>query len=310
MGFRYISAGSALKDQIFNYGEDTYSSEQIGGGGVYASTGLRMWDDNVTLAVYTGPDFHPLFDEWLRQVDIDASGIVEKFEHCRFVELHYNEYGTFGVKDHWPEHRPLHSDKIDAALLRPLMGPETRGVHILGRLLPDTIAEIARACRENDALFSVELEPLHWAGLPGNYELLRELTSHMDMFSLNFYETQKLFPDVRDYQDAVQLMQSFETPCFLRIGTDGAYMLMDGQVVRTGMIDDFNGFDPTGCGNTSTAAAFWAMTQGYDAVAMSYFGAVTAAYNAAFKGLITDTSPAARAKCLKLVEKYIKQHKG
>ena len=310
MGFRYIAAGSALRDRVIQYGDTEVSSVQIGGGGVYAATGLRLWDDSVALAVYTGPDFHDYFDEWLRQVDIDASGINEKFQHCRLVDLLYNEYGTFNVRDHWEEYHVPHCDKIDAALIAPLLSSDTRGVHILGRMLPDTIAELYRLCKTNDTLFSVELEPLRWAGQSGMKELMQELTANMDMFSLNYYEVTQLFPDVRDYKDAVELMQSFMTPCFLRVGTDGAYMLMDGQVVRTTMITELGNTEPTGCGNTSTAAAFWAMTQGYDTVAMSYFGAVTASYNASFQGLMTDTSPAARARCLKVVEKYIKEHKG
>ncbi len=310
MGRRYITAGSVIIDGIILYGEDEVSGIRIGGGGIYASSGIRIFEDGVAFAGYSGQDFEQYYGGWARSSGIDCSGVVKKFPHTRLVDLVYNQEGTFSTRDHFPEYRIPLADMVDAALLRPLVDGSTRGVHILARPVPENLAEIYSLAREKGVRLGTELEVLGLAGRSDNRELLFELCRYLDFFSINLYEAKLMFPGLRDSKDALELLLEFQKPCFFRMGTDGAYLLADGRAYYSPMLDDFGTKDPTGCGNSSTAAAFWALNEGYGPLEASFIGAITASLNASYEGLITEYGPAVRQRCLELAKQQLEKQQN
>ena len=305
MSKRFITAGSANVDHIIPYAQETKSGIRLGGGAVFSAEGLRLWDDSVALAVYTGRDFDKWYGEWLRANDIDYSGVVAMTEHTRQVDIIYNKEGTFDTEDHYPDEYSNYADKIDRKLLEPLVGSETVGVHILGTTFPDIIGDISKMCREKNVKFGVEFEVFNRFGKSGNHELMKELASYTDYFSINYYEAERLYPGIRDYQDAIEELSSYNVPCFFRVGTDGAYYIYDSKVYYSPLISRFGNVDATGCGNSSTSATFWAMCTGHDPITSSYIGAVTGSLNAGSEGLISKLTPEIRSECISIVKEYV-----
>jgi len=277
-----------------------------GGGGLYAAAGIHLWEDDVAYASYTGANFWDYYTEYQNISGISLEGAVPRYKETRLIDLVYNAKGTYDCIEHAKEYTAVpNPDMVDAALMRPLVGSNTRGIHVMGRPFPDTLAELRALADECGAMLGIENESFHLYPESGRLEMLREMAKHVHMFSLSFVELQDLLPEIRDIQDGVELLQSFDTPCFFRAGTHGAYYISGHKPYYSPMVDHFGSVDPTGCGNTSTAAAFWALTKGMEPMEISYIGAVTASYNASFVGLITDFSEEKRAECKKVFEEQI-----
>ena len=304
MARRFITAGSATIDTVTPYGGTT-ATERIGGAVIYAAQGLRLWHDNVSVGIYTGKDFFDYYKNWIADNDIDASGVVIRTEHTRRLIINYRENGFFLPVDKYPEEFANGEDIVDRALIERMMGPDVYGVHVAMTPIIDNLRDIHRLCRQNGIPFGAEFHVNDFLGKDGYDDLVREAARHTDYFSLNFFETEQLFKGVRDYQDAVELYSSFEVPCFLRVGTDGAYFIYDSKAYYSPMISAFGDKDATGCGNTSTSAAFWAICSGYSPLESSYIGAIAASLNAGTVGVIDRITDEMRDKCRELLKQYV-----
>ncbi len=306
MARRFITAGSATIDTITPYGGET-ASERIGGAVIYSAQGLRLWHDNVSVGIYTGRDFFDYYRNWIENNNIDASGVIMKTEHTRRLIINYRQNGFFLPYDGYPEEYNADQDLVDRALIENMMGPDVYGVHVAMTPVLSNLRDIHRLCRENGIPFGAEFHVNEYLGKDGYEDQIREAARYTDYFSLNYFETEQIFKGVRDYMDAIELYSSFEVPCFLRVGTDGAYFIYDSKVYYSPMISAFGDKDPTGCGNTSTAAAFWAICSGYDPLASSYIGAIAASLNAGTTGVIEHITDDMRQKCRELLKKYVPQ---
>ena len=109
---------------------------------------------------------------------------------------------------------------------------------------------------------------------------------YLDCFSISYPELLDIFPEMGSVGEAVGYVKTLGCPVFLRNGEDGAYFVKDGKAFHSPMVTAFGTADPTGCGNASTSVAFMADTEGYDPLRVSYMGAVAAALNASYNGLI------------------------
>ena len=301
---RYIVSGYAIVDNIIPYGETEPQATRLGGGAMYALSGIRLWEDDVTLALYTGRNFERLYGRWLKTNGIDWSGVVISTEHVRTVELSYNSEGTFTSVDQFADEYADNKQNVTRQLLEPVTGDATKGIYILRDPDPYALADIHKMCREKSIRFGTEFSVNHLLDSGDMYDLFKEVTKHMDFFSLNFFECSRLFSSCRDIEDAKEILCSFDTTCFLRDGTNGAYLLAEGKEYFAPMISEFGEQDPAGCGNTSTSSAFWALCEGYDPMVAVYTGAVTASVNAGQKGMIKYLDNELREKCRGLVERY------
>ena len=103
----------------------------------------------------------------------------------------------------------------------------------------------------------------------------------MDLFSTNKPESFEIF-GVSTVEEAIARYQALGMPVYYRVGTKGAYMIEGTEVAYVPMISlvpHEQEIDPTGCGNSSTAAAMWAYCEGFDLLKSCIVGNVVAAYN-------------------------------
>ncbi len=57
MTIRYASWGIIIDDVIFPTGQSAMGL--LGGGGLYATVGMRLWEPDVGIIAAVGPDFDP-----------------------------------------------------------------------------------------------------------------------------------------------------------------------------------------------------------------------------------------------------------
>lgn len=300
---KFVVAGSAVVDRIIPYNRPDQITERLGGGVVYALSGAKIWTDDCIAACYTGQDFDRYYGSWMRENDFSFSGINRKFPHTNSGDVRYDADGLYTCTDNYPEYFHF-GDMPDEALLKPLMGGSCGAVHLLAPGDLENFASLDKYRSKYGIQVGLEMEPVCRGGAPE--DVVQELTDrYLDFFSINFSECKLIYPGIRDEKDALERMQALNCPVFFRMGQKGAYMIVDHKPYFSPLVDDFGTVDPTGCGNSSTAAAFWALCSGYSPIEISYIGAVTAALNASSMGVIPKFEPWMREKCTQLVKNYV-----
>lgn len=308
MASSYIVAGSMVVDRIIPYGAEEKSCRRLGGGAAYALFGTKLWTDDCMVTAYSGKDFRSYYGRWMEENGFSDEGIIKKFPRTNSGDVRYDAYGLYTCTDNEPEYFNF-GDMPDEALLTPLLSKNTKGVHLLTLGDTDNLSRLGALRRQYGFMLGIEMEPV-CRGKPAA-EAVSEITREdVDFFSLNYSEVRQLFPQVRDEQDAIELMCSFSCPVFFRMGQRGACMIIEHRPFFSPMVDDFGTVDATGCGNSSTAAAFWAFCEGWEAQEISYVGAITASLNASKMGLPEKYEPWMREKCRQMVKAYTTRESG
>lgn len=297
---RFLVSGSNIIDHIVPFGRPEDSADRIGGGVNYALAAMSIFERDCMSVTYAGSDFEQYYGDWFRANGFSMEGVVIPFDRTYHADLLYQADGTYAV---------------DGDRGTNLFGRNTPNMDILGPWLERGGVEGVHLLCHGNAVFFEQLSAWRKKGVKVGYEmeltgrayvdvkgLIKEITDNfLDYFSLSLSETKRIWSDVRDAEDALELYRGFGCPVFLRLGTDGAYMIEDGEAYFSPLVDVFGTKDPTGCGNSSTAAAFVAMCRGDGPLAAAYTGAVAASVTAAQVGFIPLVDDALRGRCRDLV---------
>ena len=138
-----------------------------------------------------------------------------------------------------------------------------------------------------------------------------ETISHSDYYSFNRPESFRLF-ETDSEEKVIANIREIGKPCFYRVGPKGAYMLTadEGYFVPSVVLPTRDGdVDPTGCGNSSTAAAMWALVEGKDPLTVCITGNITAGFNAIQYGPHPDLTGRSRERAYQLVSELYEKYK-
>ena len=138
---------------------------------------------------------------------------------------------------------------------------------------------------------------------------IRDYLDACDIWSLNLPEAKELF-GTGEETECIDDIRELGRPCFFRLGTKGAAMVLDGKIFFVPIVrvtDDEK--DPTGCGNSSTAAAMWAYFEGYDPLMTTCIANTVAAYNAAQFGPVPLFTEELRKDIFKKAEQVYKEYR-
>lgn len=299
---RYLVCGQVVVDRVMPHGTQTEPEIRLGGGVMYALAGMKIWTDACAGAAYTGRDFQEYYGQWLARNGLGADWFIPRFEHTNRADLFYLPNGTHTMGPGDPNYQNG-GDLPDWELVGPfLCQPGEKALHLIG---PDQteLLERLQSERRKGLLVGYEMDPD--PTMPDMLQYIRQVTDHwVDLFSLSCEEVKSIVPGVRDPKDALEFMCALRCPSFFRVGTHGAYMIKDHEAFYSPMIDVFGSVDPTGCGNSSTAAAFYAMCEGRTPRFASMAGAVTASLNASCSGLIARIDQQTRRRCDRLAQDY------
>ena len=300
---RYLTAGLVNIDNIYSCSKQMEASSKLGGGAMFALSALRLWTDDPLLVSYVGQDFDEFFGDWMNANGCSTEGVCRVVDKTPRSHLEYQDNGTYipRIKPSWYSGARM---TPNIQLLQRHLNNDLAGVHIVSH---------------SDAVFFEQLD--HYRKLygfrvgfeignafddPHVSEMIKEVTdNYVDFFSLSFTEAKEYYPGIRDVQDGVDMCLSLKCPVYFRLGEDGAYMTMNGNAYRFSMIDEFKTVDPTGCGNASTAAAFWALSENKSVEEAGIIAAVTASLNASYSGIIPVIQPWMRRRLQEYVSSRI-----
>lgn len=300
--YRYLTSGLVIVDEVYPYGASQPSFVRLGGGGTYALSAFRLWTDECALAAYVGADFGDLFGQWMQANGCTSECLQVVVDHTSKSHLAYQKNGTYIPLLYGGRRIGLYTSP-NMQLMEPCLHSGLKGVHILMNGEVSFFEQLNRYRKKYG--FKVGFEIANPPDAPSVAEMIQEVTSkYIDYFSLSFVEAQQYYPGIRDKQDALELCLSLPCPVYFRMGTDGAYMVKDGHAHLTAMVDEFETADPTGCGNTSTAAAFWALCENKSIEEIGVIASITASLNARSFGLIPVIEPWMRERCVKYVAEH------
>ena len=283
----YIAYGGVITNRLL-YTDKTCIQDIMGGSGFYSFSALRLCTPKALLVAGVGPDFDEFYGKWMDHNLCSRAGLKVNMDKTTYNELVYAPDGTYvEYSIYGPEYEAKNAPKmkLPGEDLLPFLG-DAKGICInvaLDEHCADLLTEAkkkhpfkvmweapASAISELTAIYAGE-------GLDG----LRRRLKGVDLFSTNKPESFEIF-GVSTVEEAITLYQALGMPVYYRVGTKGAYMIEGAEVAYVPMISlvpHEQEIDPTGCGNSSTAAAMWAYCEGFDLLKSCIVGNVVAAYN-------------------------------
>lgn len=251
----FAAAGIPITNEV-RYANGEVVRDVLGGAPVYAAAAVRLFADSAVYIANVGADFEALYGDFMR-----AAGITPCVEvlsdHTPYSILQYQPDGSYSFEE-------LHGMRNRGYLaVRPCDIERNidrfTGLYLFDGLDNQThwhaVAELRRRVG-----FRLMWEIEASSAVSENLDLIRARARECDMFSINHHEASALF-GTDDEGAIIAALREMDLPIYFRRGRRGAIMLAPGcpdadvPLISAGERD---GLDPTGCGNSSTAAAFYA----------------------------------------------------
>ncbi|MEA5050764.1 MAG: carbohydrate kinase family protein [Oscillospiraceae bacterium] len=271
----YVVVGFLINNALHFYNGDRIENVP-GGCGLYSFSGIRLFDDSCLLVAGAGRDFGDCFGPWFDRNGIDRRGILLKSDRTMSSILTYDAEGGYVDRSAYGPslvHAP--ALELGADDYAPFL-PGAKGLYLYGRRYPDREKLLALRRRYG---FRVMLEISPYAQAEDLPALLGFLGC-CDCFSLNRRESFRLF-SVHSEEEAVRAIRETGKTCYYRLGEKGACMVTADAVDFVPALHVREPEkDPTGCGNCSAAAAFWALCEGYGPRMAACVANTAAGYNA------------------------------
>lgn len=280
---KYVAEGPIMTNRLI-FPDGRIIDKVMGGTGFYAYSGLRMCTKECLLAAGVGEDFDLYYGKWFDDNLCSKAALKKTVRWTTFNELAYensgiyNETSIYGEeydKENFPKTllniKDYRKHLLDAKGLYTCVNPSMEfeeGVKGLGLQIMWEIP-----------VNQIPLFAEHYKR--GGLDAIAEQIAPFTMISLNRPESYKIF-GTNNTDEALRLLESLNKPVYYRMGNDGAVFIDRGIKHFIPLINTVQiaaEVDPTGCGNSSTAAVLWAYCEGYDSLMAGIIGGVVASFN-------------------------------
>lgn len=289
----YVVVSTAVTDDLY-LADGAHEGPQLGGAGIYALCGAWPWSKAPVLVTGVGADFEPLHGGWFARSGCSAAGLTVRDPHTPVSVVRYRPDGG---RAETPRYGPGHYRRMEA-LPEDLESflPGAWGVYIFKDLdLPYWEKVLALRARFG---FSLMWEINADAAVPENLAQVRALARRCGLFSINSAEASALLGTADEAALTEELLAWDAELLYLRMGGNGAAVLSGGRAVRVPCAPCRRVADPTGAGNSSTAAVLCGWCQGASPRACGVMGAISAARCIEQYGP-PELTPALRAQCVR-----------
>lgn len=299
-----VMGGIFLNDVYYANGDSRKGL--IGGGGLYALSGIRLWTDHVHFIGNIGLDFENYIAPWWDENHIPRKGLTVCHDHCTYHKVEYRPDGTYHEESIYNEglrhdlymvSRPEQIEPVAANL---------KGLSLVTAAIPVEFEKIGALRKKYGFSVMFEISTFYC-----QHEYLNDILrclDHVDIYSVNLPEAKAIFQV--DTEDAcLQKILEIGKPCFFRVGKKGSYVVMDGKALFVPVVVGEHDMDPTGCGNSSTAAAGYAFAEGYDPLMIGILANVTSCMNAQQYGPMPVMDKVLREKSMALAHKLYNEMK-
>lgn len=269
---KYLVISTAVIDQI-HLSNGEYVGDYLGGAGIYALCGLRIWCDDVTLITGIGSDFLPSWNKWFIQNRCSTAGLYECDPCTPHTDVRYLQSGQridtpLLGKEHYKK-MEADTPKISHFL------EDATGVYIFQEIPSNYWDSILEHKKKHN--FKLEWELNDLVACPSRLEEVRKIACQCDIFSLNHSEAQSLLA-VSDTEFIIADLKNWDVPMiFLRLGSDGSIIIRNQSITKIPSISCGNVIDPTGAGNSSSAAVLYGYCENYNDYQCGILGSISAA---------------------------------
>lgn len=302
----YVIAGNAAVDKI-TFADGTSTGFMPGGATLFALTGIQLWTDSVLMCGGFGADYMEHMGDWMERNHIDRRGF-----HVRDPKnpLNYLVYRDSGDWYSYTEYGNVHYESLDCDpqkdhLREFLKG--TKGVYCFRADDLDFFGQMAQLRKEFGFRFMWEIKAT--ITVPEKLPVIRRILKNTDAFSINRREAYRLF-EVEEDSEAIRALQGLDVPMVVyRIGSRGLYIIKGEEVFFAPSFQKYSVVDVTGCGNSSTAAAFYAWCENMDVCGIAAAANITAGMNLRYQGameLTPENKRIAREEKKELENRYRK----
>lgn len=298
---KYLLTGYTIINNV-RYTDGRSIDNILGGNGIFCLAGLRLFDKDCGLLAAVGEDFEQYYGEWYDKNSITRATNIIRDPHTMNSVLTYFPNGDYTDVSIWGGDTVFHSDNFflnDSDLEAHLEG--VKGLYLYSRWK-----------REFPKAFELQKKygyKIMWevtTGIDPSYRVeFDDYVQKCDIFSLNYSESRVIF-GTDDLPTLIKEIRATGKPCYYRLGTDGAMMVTKDEctfVPMLSVVPKDQEVDATGCGNSSTAAAFWAWCEGKDTLMTNIIGNVAAAYNVAQYGPCPDMNDDFMKEAMDFAEK-------
>ena len=270
--YRFIAVSTAVTDDL-HLADGTHIGVRLGGAGIYAFSGIRLWTESVLQVTGVGEDFSPTYGGWFARNRCSMEGLLVKDPHTAVSNV---QYLPDGERVETPRYGGEHYRALEAtpAELEPFF-QTAEGVYIFKDMPPGYWDAILAMKRRYG--FTLEWELNADVARPGCEAQLRSIARQCDILSLNRTEACHLL-GTQDIQEAASRLQGWEVPLiYLRMGGDGAKVLSGGGQWDIPCVKNVKVADPTGAGNSSSGGVLYGWCQGESPLLCGIRGAISAA---------------------------------
>ena len=200
-------------------------------------------------------------------------GLIIKDEKTPHTVINYFEDGE---REEIPLYGAHHYKKIETVPedLKPYF-ETAKGIYIFKNSDPEYWKKIIQYKENSSAKVMWEIGCD--ATYPENYENIKRIAQHMDVFSVNLTESRHMMAK-DDMEEIIKEYQSFGIPLvFLRRGAAGAVMITPEEVTYVPSQKNVNVVDPTGGGNSSSGAVLYGFCEGFSPKICGTMGSISAA---------------------------------
>ena len=302
---KYVCGCGIIVNRI-RYDDGRLIEDIMGGGGFFAYSGLLFSDPESLFVAGVGKDFDKYYGKWFDDNNVSRDGIKLRVDYCPYDELEYLPDGRWRPHSIYTEEyraRALSECHVYAHDLEPYL-TDCKGIYIgapLDKVYIDTMIKL-REKYGFKMMWECVIDP---AINEKTKPRIIEIAKSMDIWSLNRPESFLLF-DVDSEEAAIEKIKELGVPCYYRVGSKGAYMIMNGEaefVPVVHLVPAEEEVDPTGCGNSSTAAALWAFCEGFNTKEICAWGNIVAAHNVLQFGPTPIMNDEKRKSALELMKK-------
>ncbi len=299
---KYIVSGiSIVNDIVYT---DKPEEKCILGGALYTASGIKLYTDDMVFVTTGGSDYFDFYGDYFERNGYDRSAVYMTLPMTHYSRLVYEEDGSWqeyhlGGADFFE--RYLAETSRSPEMLAPFCGEDTKGIAFDSHAddpMWERIDEV-RVLAPN-ARLSWEVQTFDSEDPdPEKHKIVERNIRLCDMFSMNLHEASRYFGS-QDEQTVIDRIRELGVPCFLRAGERGAYFVTEDGAVFVPSLRAPVAVDVTGCGNSSTAAAFYGFCEGFSPEKAALCGNIAASFNVRERGPMKQ--PAAyREQALRLL---------
>lgn len=269
----YLVVSTSVTDRIA-LADGTFVGEFLGGAGTYATCGIRLWCDDVLLVTGVGEDFSARHGEWFRKNNLPTHGLLVKDPYTAVSEVCYH---ADGERKETPFFGPRHYRRLEAS-------PEEIGRFCKGAkgvyLFKDADLEYwnKMIALKKEYGFTLLWEINADFAAPEYLDTVRRIAGEADVFSINRTEARSML-SAETLDECAERLAEWNLPMiYLRAGAEGARILAEGKRYDIPAAGRKNAVDPTGGGNSASAAVLYAYCEGLDPMTCGIMGSISAAF--------------------------------